>query len=90
MKYEDLTSKSKDELIKSLLDLKKEQMELRFKHAGGQLDKVDGLRKVRRNIARVQTAMTAPATEAKAGKPAAKKAAPAKTKTTTTKAKKTA
>lgn len=88
MNYEDLTSKSKDELIKSLLDLKKEQMELRFKHAGGQLDKSHELRKVRKDIARVQTAMTAPATDAK--KPAAKKAAPAKKKTTTTKAKKTA
>ena len=89
MNYQDLSSKTKDELIKTLLDLKKEQMELRFKHAGGQLEKVNGLRVVRRNIARVQTAMTAPVAN-KDAKPAAKKSAPAKKKTTTTKAKKTA
>lgn len=83
MSYENYKGKTKDELIKTLLDLKKEQMELRFKHAGGQLDKVDQLRKVRRNIARVQTAMTAPAaTETKK--------ASAKKKTTTKKAEKAA
>lgn len=77
MSYENYKGKTKDELIKVLLDLKKEQMELRFKHAGGQLDKVDQLRKVRKNIARVQTAMTAPAEVAKkapAKKTTAKKA----------------
>ena len=91
MSYADYQGKTKDELVKALLDLKKEQMELRFKHAGGQLDKVHELRGVRRKIAQVQTAMTAPATEAKkapAKKAPAKKAAAKKT--TTTKAKKTA
>lgn len=84
MSFENYKGKTKDELIKTLLDLKKEQMELRFKHAGGQLEKVDQLHKVRKNIARVQTAMTAPvATETK-------KAAPAKTKTTAKKADKAA
>ena len=93
MSYADYQGKTQDELVKSLLDLKKEQMELRFKHASGQLDKVHELRGVRRKIAQVQTAMTAPATEAKAKKAPAKKAAPKKAeakKTTTTKAKKTA
>ena len=84
MSYENYKGKTKDELVKSLLELKKEQMELRFKHAGGQLDKVHELRTIRRNIARIQTAMTAPATETKA------KAAPKAKKTTTPKAKKTA
>lgn len=65
MNYEDLKAKSNDELLKTLLDLKKEQMELRFKHSGGQLDKTHELRKIRRSIAKVQTAMNAPATEAK-------------------------
>lgn len=85
MKFEDLKSKTKDELVKTLLDLKKDQMEMRFKHAGGQLDKTHEVRAMRRNIARVQTALNAPVetakkeTKAKA-KPAAKKTA-AKKKT---------
>jgi large subunit ribosomal protein L29 len=66
MKYEDLKAKSQDELVKTLLDLKKEQMELRFKHAGGQLDKTHEVRAMRRNVARVQTALGAPAEVAKA------------------------
>lgn len=87
MKYEDIKSKTKDELTKALLDLKKDQMEMRFKHSGGQLDKTHSVRAMRRDIARVQTAMNAP-TETK--KVAAKKAAAPKKKTTTTKAKKSA
>lgn len=85
MKFEDLKSKTKDELVKTLLDLKKDQMEMRFKHAGGQLDKTHEVRAMRRNIARVQTALNSPVetakkeTKAKA-KPAAKKTA-AKKKT---------
>jgi len=74
MKYEDLKTKSQDELKKALMDLKKEQMELRFKQSGGQVEKTHEIRAIRRNIARVQTAMNAPVTEAKAkSKPAAKK-----------------
>lgn len=82
MKYEDIKAKSPDELKKALVDLKKEQMELRFKHAGGQLEKTHEVRAMRRDIARVQTAMNAPvAIEAKVkAKPAAKKTA-AKKKT---------
>ena len=81
MKYEDIKTKSQDELAKALMDLKKEQMELRFKHSGGQVEKTHELRAVRRNIARVQTAMNAPVQETKAKvKPAAKKTA-AKKKT---------
>ena len=84
MNYEDLKTKSKDELLKALLDLKKEQMELRFKHSGGQLDKTHTLRQLRRNIARVQTAMSSPA-EVKAAKKS-----PVKKKTATKKAEKVA
>jgi large subunit ribosomal protein L29 len=75
MSYANYIGKTKDELVKILLDLKKKQMEIRFKHAGGQLETVHELRTMRRDIARVQTAMTAPATETKkaAKKPAAKK-----------------
>jgi large subunit ribosomal protein L29 len=81
MKFEEIKTKSQDELKKTLLDLKKEQMELRFKQAGGQVEKTHEIRAIRRNIARVQTALNAPATEIKAkAKPAAKKMA-AKKKT---------
>jgi len=75
MKYEDLKSKSKDELVKTLMDLKKDQMEVRFKASSGQVEKTHEIRAMRRDVARVQTALNAPVTEevkAKA-KPAAKK-----------------
>ena len=81
MKYADVKTKTQDELKKTLVDLKKEQMELRFKQSGGQVDKTHEIRALRRSIARVQTAMNAPVTEIKAtAKPAAKKTA-AKKKT---------
>ncbi len=86
MSFENLKTKTKDELVKALLDLKKDQMEMRFKHSGGQLDKTHEVRKMRREIARVQTALNAPAEvkKAKAEK------APAKKKTTAKKAEKAA
>lgn len=77
MNYETLKTKTSDELARTLLDLKKEQMELRFKQAGGQVEKTHEIRAIRRNIARVQTAMNAPAETA--AKPAAKKATAKKT-----------
>lgn len=76
MNYDDLKTKTKDELLKTLLDLKKDQMEMRFKHKGGQLDKTHEVRVMRRNVARVQTALNAPAeVKAKAKAPAKKKTA---------------
>ena len=58
MKAEDLKTKSLDELKKQLLDLRKEQLNLRFQAKGGQLEKTDRMRKVRRDIARVKTIVT--------------------------------
>ena len=55
MKAEDLKGKSPDELKKMLLDLRKKQFNLRFQKSGGQLEKTDEVRKVRRDIARVKT-----------------------------------
>ncbi|MCI5059823.1 MAG: 50S ribosomal protein L29 [Alphaproteobacteria bacterium] len=55
MKMEELKGKSFDELSKMLLDMRKEQFNLRFQHSGGQLENVSQLRKVRRDIARVKT-----------------------------------
>ncbi len=84
MKAEDLKTKTADELKKALLELKKEQFTLRMQKAQGQLENSAKVRQVRRDIARVQTALTqqakgadaAPAKKAAAKKPAkAKKTA---------------
>ena len=54
-KAEDLRAKSTDELTEQLLSLKKEQFNLRFQRATGQLEKTARIREVRRDIARVKT-----------------------------------
>ncbi len=58
MKAEELKGKSLDELKKMLLDMRKEQFNLRFQLSGGQLENSAQMRKVRRNIARVKTFIT--------------------------------
>jgi large subunit ribosomal protein L29 len=55
MKTSDLRGKSKDELRNELEDLKKEQFNLRFQAASGQLENTARVRQVRRDIARIQT-----------------------------------
>jgi large subunit ribosomal protein L29 len=55
MKAEDLRSRSTDELTDQLASLKKEQFNLRFQRATGQLEKTARIREVRRDIARVKT-----------------------------------
>ncbi|MFA7276796.1 MAG: 50S ribosomal protein L29 [Pseudobdellovibrionaceae bacterium] len=52
---EDLKGKSADELNAMLIDLRKQQMDMRFQQAGGQLTNTSEIRKVRRTIARVKT-----------------------------------
>jgi large subunit ribosomal protein L29 len=49
---------SDDELAAKLLDLKKEQFNLRFQRASGALEKTDRVREVRRDIARIKTVQT--------------------------------
>ncbi len=56
-KYEELNGKSQDELNKLLLDLRKEQYNLRFQKVNGTLDNTSKMRKIRRSIAKVKTAM---------------------------------
>jgi large subunit ribosomal protein L29 len=51
----DLRAMSPDQLQDQLLTLKKEQFNLRFQQATGQLEKSSRMREVRRAIARVQT-----------------------------------
>lgn len=55
MKAEDLRQKSEDELSDQLLDLKKEQFNLRFQAASGQLENTARVREIRRDIARIKT-----------------------------------
>jgi len=55
MKAEDLRTKSADELKESLLGLRKEQFNLRFQQASGQLENTARVRQVRRDIARIKT-----------------------------------
>jgi large subunit ribosomal protein L29 len=57
-KAEDLRAQSKDELGDQLVKLKKEQFNLRFQRANGQLEKTNRVREVRRTIARIETVLT--------------------------------
>ena len=50
-------AKSEDELKTMLLDLRKEQFNLRFQRASGQLEATGRIKAVRRDIARVKTIM---------------------------------
>ncbi len=55
MKAEDIRAFSDDQLTDELLKLKKEQFNLRFQGATGQLEKTARVRQVRRDIARIKT-----------------------------------
>lgn len=53
----DIRTKTGDQLSTMLLDLRKEQFNLRFQRATGQAEGVGRVREVRRDIARVKTIM---------------------------------
>ena len=55
MKAADLRTKSLDELEDELVALKKEQFNLRFQKASGQMENTARVREVRRSIAKVMT-----------------------------------
>ena len=55
MANSDLRAKTPDELKDQLLGLKKEQFNLRFQRATGQLENTSRVRQVRRDIARLKT-----------------------------------
>ncbi|WP_119422229.1 50S ribosomal protein L29 [Desertibaculum subflavum] len=59
MKARDLVGKTKDELSDQLENLKKEQFNLRFQRATGQLESTARVQQVRRDIARVKTVLRA-------------------------------
>lgn len=58
MKISEISGKSVDELKGILLDLKKEQFNLRFQRATAQLENTARVRVVRRDIARIRTQLT--------------------------------
>jgi len=55
MKAGEIRTKTTDELVTELEALKKEQFNLRFQRASGQLENTARMRQVRRDIARIQT-----------------------------------
>ena len=55
---EDLKAKSVAELNEELVAAKKELFNLRFQNATNQLDTTSRIKEVRKNIARIQTAIT--------------------------------
>lgn len=57
MKASEVHDMTPDQLTEKLGDLKKEQFNLRFQRATGQLENTARVRQVRRDIARVQTVM---------------------------------
>ena len=60
MELKQMRTKSADELKSHLLDLHKEQFSLRMQKATGQLAKTHDARRVRREIARVNTLLGQP------------------------------
>ena len=61
MKAEDIRTMSADQLKDELLKLKKEQFNLRFQKATGQLENTARIRQVRRDVARIKTQQRAAA-----------------------------
>jgi large subunit ribosomal protein L29 len=57
MKIADVRAKTVDELLDELEKLKKEQFNLRFQKATGQLENTARMRIVRRDIARIKTVL---------------------------------
>jgi large subunit ribosomal protein L29 len=75
MKASDLRMKTPDELVDQLKSLKREQFNLRFQRASGQLENTARVRQVRRDIARIKTTLGA---RGEAGAAAPAEAKPAK------------
>ena len=59
MKANDVRAMTPDQLEDELAKLKKEQFNLRFQKATGQLENTSRVRVVRRDIARIQTVLRA-------------------------------
>ena len=59
MKIDDVRGLSPDQLAEQLVNLKKEQFNLRFQRATGQLEKTHRVDEVRKDIARIKTVLRA-------------------------------
>ncbi|MFN3515444.1 MAG: 50S ribosomal protein L29 [Phenylobacterium sp.] len=59
MKIDDIRAMSPDQLAEALLNLKKEQFNLRFQAATGQVEKTHRFDEVRKDIARIKTVLRA-------------------------------
>ena len=59
MNIDDVLRLTPDQLSDALLSLKKEQFNLRFQAATGQLEKTHRVQEVRRDIARIKTVLRA-------------------------------
>ena len=58
MKYTDVKLFTKDQLKDEVLKLRKEQFNLRFQRASGQVENTSRIRQLRRDIARLKTAQS--------------------------------
>ena len=68
MKIGEVRDMSADQLKEELVKLKKEQLNLRFQQATGQLENTSRMRQVRRAIARIKTVANGKAAGADAAK----------------------
>jgi large subunit ribosomal protein L29 len=57
MKIEDVRGLTPDQLTEQLVNLKKEQFNLRFQKATGQVEKTHRVGEVRKDIARIKTVL---------------------------------
>ena len=57
MKIEDVRGLTPDQLNEQLVNLKKEQFNLRFQKATGQIEKTHRVNELRRDIARIKTVL---------------------------------
>ena len=64
MKIDDIRRMTPDQLAEQLLQLKKEQFNLRFQAATSQLEKTHRVNEVRKDIARIKTVLRAKAPSA--------------------------
>ncbi len=65
-KQADIISQTDDQLSDQLMELKREQFNLRFQAATNQIEKPSRIREVRRTIARIKTQQNARASAASA------------------------
>jgi large subunit ribosomal protein L29 len=57
MKIDEIRGMTPDQLADALLNLKKEQFNLRFQKATGQIEKTHRVNEVRKDIARIKTTL---------------------------------